>query len=137
MSDFISLTKSAYQAGLAAYVPDLLHTHLIPCDVLFTSPVNDCCPQRCKYTQKRLKIDVVCRAAAQLTELTIRRRVQKDIPWLATVVGAFGGPKLDMTDYPTAPQAVGELPWEAQNLSEGDVVLGVATSSEGPVSSEA
>lgn len=65
-----------------------------------------------------------CRAAAQLTELTIRRRVQKDIPWLANVVGAFGGPKLDMTDYPTAPEAVGNLPWEAQDVDEAEVVMG-------------
>lgn len=67
---------------------------------------------------------MACRAAAQLTELTIKRRVQKDIPWLGTAIAAFGGPKLDMTDYPTAPEAVGELPWEVQDASEVDVVMG-------------
>lgn len=65
-----------------------------------------------------------CRAAPQLTELTIRRTVQKDIPWLATIVGAFGGPKLDVADYPTAPEAVSDLPWEAQDTGKAEVVIG-------------
>ena len=39
-------------------------------------------------------------------------------------MSVFGGPKLDTTDYPTAPEAVGALPWEAQGENEADVVLG-------------
>ena len=70
------------------------------------------------------------RAAAQLTELTLKKRVQKSLPWLGTAISMFGGPKLDMTDYPTAPEAVGELPWEAQNFSEADVVLGAEAPAE-------
>lgn len=52
------------------------------------------------------------------------RQVAQGLPWLSNVIGNFGGPKLDMTDYPTAPPLVGELPWEAQQTQQQDVALG-------------
>ena len=65
-----------------------------------------------------------CRAVAQLTELSIRRQVSKGMPWLSSVINTLGGPKLDMTEYPTAPALVGLLPWEAQDASQEDMALG-------------
>ena len=64
------------------------------------------------------------RAVAQLTELSIKRQVSKGLPWLSNVLSSFGGPSLEMTDYPTAPPLVGKLPWEAQDAQQQDVALG-------------
>ncbi|DBA71326.1 hypothetical protein WJX79_000596 [Trebouxia sp. C0005] len=64
------------------------------------------------------------KAVAQLTELSIKRQVTKGLPWLSNVISSFGGPSLDMTDYPTAPPLVGKLPWEAQDAQQQDVALG-------------
>ena len=76
-------------------------------------------------SKRLLKTGVsLCRAVAQLTELSIKRQVSKGLPWLSNVISTFGGPKLDMTDYPTAPQPVGELPWEAQQTQQEDLALG-------------
>lgn len=63
------------------------------------------------------------RAVAQLTELSVKRQVSKSLPWLSNVISTFGGPKLDMTDYPTAPPLEGKLPWEAQ-AQQQDVAIG-------------
>lgn len=76
-----------------------------------------CMPLMCIF-------DVCCRAVAQLTELSIKRQVTKGLPWLSNIISSFGGPSLDMTDYPTAPPLVGKLPWEAQDAQQQDVVLG-------------
>ena len=65
-----------------------------------------------------------CRAVAQLTELSIKRQVSKSIPWLSGVLNTLGGPKFDMTEYPTAPPLIGELPWEAQDTTQEDMALG-------------
>jgi len=46
------------------------------------------------------------------------------LPWLSNVLSSFGGPSLEMTDYPTAPPLVGKLPWEAQDAQQQDVALG-------------
>ncbi|KAL3158206.1 hypothetical protein ABBQ38_010462 [Trebouxia sp. C0009 RCD-2024] len=64
------------------------------------------------------------KAVAQLTELSIRRQVTKGMPWLSSVINSLGGPKLDMSEYPTAPSLVGQLPWEAQDASQEDMALG-------------
>ncbi len=64
------------------------------------------------------------RAVAQLTELSIKRQVSKGLPWLSNVISSFGGPKLDMTDYPMAPPLEGQLPWEAEQAQQEDVALG-------------
>ena len=74
----------------------------------------------------RLAMNRCCmrRAVAQLTELSIKRQVSKGLPWLSNVITTLGGPKLDMTDYPTAPPLVGQLPWDAQDTSQEDMVLG-------------
>ena len=61
---------------------------------------------------------------AQLTELSIKRQVSKGLPWLSNVITSLGGPSLDMTNYPTAPKAVGQLPWEAEHANQEDLALG-------------
>ena len=65
-----------------------------------------------------------CRAVAQLTELSIKRQVSKSIPWLSSVINTLGGPKLDMTEYLTAPLLIGELPWKAQDTTQEDMAFG-------------
>ena len=39
-------------------------------------------------------------------------------------MNTLGGPKLDMTEYPTAPSLIGQLPWEAQDTTQEDMALG-------------
>lgn len=50
--------------------------------------------------------------------------MSKSMPWLSSVINTLGGPKVDMTDYPTAPALIGELPWEAQDTTQEDMALG-------------
>ena len=46
------------------------------------------------------------------------------MPWLSSVITTLGGPKFDMTEYPTAPPLVDQLPWEAQSSTQEDMALG-------------